>query len=212
MKIDGTTLTSSGASTQQAAAGVSRRQIVRAGLSAAPVVAVLKSNSVLAASNNIAPSAFASLQANQGSVSPSSSKTEIRVRTPAEWSSKKSDLKKEKFLSSGFVGAPVIKDKDENKRKDKDKYKDKDKDKVTLEDVLTYDGTSSDAVLGRYVVASYLTAREFHNDRSVLALTTLQCNEIWNQKGVWTPFAGARWDRLQTIAYFETIYGMRHYG
>ena len=213
MKTTETTPTSSGASPQQTAAGVSRRQIVRAGLSAAPVVAVLKSNTVLAGGtgNAVAPSGFESLRANQGSVSPNSAKSAIQVRTPSDWVSKTSDLKKKKFLSSGFVGAPVIKNKDENKRKDEDgdKGKDKDKNKVTLGDVLTYDGTSPDAVLARYVVASYLTALEFHNDRGVLALTTLQCNEIWNQKGVWTPFAGARWDYAKTITYFEAIYGIR---
>lgn len=193
MKTDGTTPTSSGASPQQTAAGISRRQIVRAGLSAAPVVAVLKSNSVLAAGNAIVPSAFASLQANKGSISPSSYRSNIQVRTPADWVSKTSNLKKEKFLDCGFVGSPIPKYGRE----------------VTLEQVLTNDKKGREAVLARYVVASYLTAREFGNNRDVLALTTSQCNEIWNQKGKWKPFAGAEWKSPQTMAYFETIYGIR---
>ena len=52
--------------------GISRRQLVRAGLSVAPVVAALKSNTVLAGGargNGVTASAFASLQANQGRVS-----------------------------------------------------------------------------------------------------------------------------------------------
>ena len=212
MKTTDTTPTSSGDSPQQTDAGVSRRQLVRAGLSAAPVLAVLKSNSVLAAGNAIVPSAFASLKANKGSVSPSSFKTNTQVITPAEWIEKNSPLKKKKFLGSGFVavGVPVIKNKDKNKNKDKDedKRKYKDQEEVTLGDVLTCDGTSREAVLARYVVASYLTASEFGDNRDVLALTTSQCKVIWNQKGEWTPFAGARWNYAETIAYFKTIYGI----
>ena len=48
MKETETTSTTSGAVPDGHAHGVSRRQIVRAGLSAAPVVAALKSNTVLA--------------------------------------------------------------------------------------------------------------------------------------------------------------------
>ena len=81
-----------------------------------------------------------------------------------------------------------------------------------MDDVLRFKGDDRDTVLARYVVASYLTALEFHNDRDVLALTTSQCNAIWNGRGSWAPFAGATWDYPQTVAYFETIYGVRRYG
>lgn len=81
-----------------------------------------------------------------------------------------------------------------------------------MDDVLRFEGNDRNVVLARYVVASYLTALEFHNDRDVLALTTSQCTSIWNGNGSWSPFAGARWDYAQTIVYFETIYGARRYG
>ena len=202
MNTPETTPHSPGASARQSAPGIGRRQIVRAGLSAAPVVAILKSNTVLAgtvgggAGNAIAPSAFASLQANQGRASQSTYKTDFKVRTPEEWVSKTSPLKKEKFRELGFTANPGR------------KYGPS----VTVEQVLTDNENSREAVLARYVVASYLTAREFNDSRDVLALTTSQCNAIWNGQGAWSPFAGARWDYAQTIAYFETIYGKRGYG
>ena len=69
MKETETTSTTSGAVPDGHAHGVSRRQIVRAGLSAAPVVAELKSNTVLAGpvggrtGNGVPTSAFAAVEA-----------------------------------------------------------------------------------------------------------------------------------------------------
>lgn len=193
MKTTETTPDSSGASPQQTAAGVSRRQLVRAGLSAAPVLAVLKSNSVLAAGNAIVPSAFASLQANQGRVSQSSFKTDYQVRTPAQWLSGLSpELKKKKFKDYGFdaqLGGRYKKN-------------------VTLEEVLKDTDPGTVAKLARYVLASYLTAQQFADNSEVLALTTSQCKKIWNGQGTWSPFSGAIWEYPTTIAYFETIYGI----
>lgn len=188
-------------------AGVSRRQLVRAGLSVAPVVAALKSNTVLAGAmgggqgNGVTTSAFASLQANQGRVSNARYKTDCVVRSPKEWEGRSSDLKKKKFQECGFVADPGGKYGSGPKGRS-----------VTLDDVLRFEGNDRDTVLARYVVAAYLTALEFRDDRDVLALTTWQCNAIWNGRGSWSPFAGAHWDYAQTIAYFETIYGARRYG
>lgn len=180
------------------AVGLSRRQLVRAGLSVAPVVAALKSNTVLAGGgqgNGVTASAFASLQANQGRVSNARYKTDCEVRSPQEWMGKSSDFKKKKFQECGFLANPG------------GKYG-----STTLDNVLRSDADDRDAVLARYVVASYLTALEFGNNRDVLALTTSQCNTIWNGRGSWVPFAGATWNYPQTVAYFETIYGARRYG
>ena len=192
---------------EQKMAGISRRQLVRAGLSVAPVVAALKSNTVLAGSvgggrgNGVTTSAFASLQANQGRVSNGRYKTDCEVRSPNEWIEKSSELKKKKFRECGFSADPGGKygGGADGRRS------------VTLDAVLRSKGGDRDTVLARYVVASYLTALEFHNDRDVLALTTSQCTSIWNGRGTWSPFAGATWDYAQTIAYFETIYGARRY-
>ena len=190
----------------QKMAGISRRQLVRAGLSVAPVVAALKSNTVLAGGvgggqgNGVTTSAFASLQANQGLVSNGRYKTDCVVRSPKEWENLSSDLKDKKFKKCGFTATPG------------GEFSGNKNGRMTLGDVLSLEGNGRNVVLARYVVASYLTALEFHNDRDVLALTTSQCNSIWNGNGSWSPFAGATWDYAQTIAYFETIYGARRYG
>lgn len=107
-----TTSTTSGAVPDGHVHGVSRRQIVRAGLSAAPVVAALKSNTVLAGAvgggqgNGVTTSAFASLQANQGRVSNARYKTDCIVRTPAEWKLKQSEFKKRSFRSAALLPTP----------------------------------------------------------------------------------------------------------
>lgn len=202
MKTPESTSTPSGAAPDKEARGISRRQMVRAGLSAAPVVMALKSNTVLAGATGggqgrgVTTSAFASLQANQGRVSNARYKTDCEVRTPAEWQVRQSELKTRKFQECGFAANP------------EGRYGRR----VTLGDVLGYEGHDRDTVLARYVVAAYLTALEFHDDRDVLALSTAQCNAIWNGRGNWSPFAGAQWDYAQTTAYFETIYGARRYG
>ena len=187
-------------------AGISRRQLVRAGLSVAPVVAALKSNTVLAGSvgggrgNGVTTSAFASLQANRGRVSNGRYKTDCEVRSPRDWNNQSSKLKDKKFQECGFTATPG------------GKFSSTKSGNITLNEVLRFEGKDRDVVLARYVVASYLTALQFHNDRDVLALTTSQCTSIWNGGGTWSPFAGATWDYAQTIAYFETIYGARRYG
>ena len=197
MKSTETTPTSSGAPPPQTAAGVSRRQIVRAGLSAAPVVAVLKSNTVLAGTvgNGIAPSAFASLQANQGRVSQTSRKIAYEVRTPAQWLSSLSDERKKEKVKKTCGIDPTL----------GGKYLSS----VDLEKVLKNKDKDTVGTLACYVVASSLTAQQFGDNRDVLALTSAQCKAIWTGQGVWKPFAGAQWNYAQTIAYFETFYGIR---
>ena len=191
MKTDETEPTSSGASPQQTAAGVSRRQLVRAGLSAAPVLAVLKSNSVLAASNAVPASAFASLQANQGHVSHTGlNPTVYKVITPAVWLANLSpELRLVQVKDYGFV--PTLGGRYETT--------------VTVEEVLQDTDPGNVAKLARYVVASYLTAH-FYAATDNVVLSTLQCKDIWGGQGAWSPFAGAHWTQAQTLSYFETIY------
>lgn len=179
-------------------AGLSRRQLVRAGLGAAPVLAVLKSNTVLAGpgDNAITTSAFASLQANQGRVSNARITSRMVVITPAQWASQASPLKKRKIRDCGF-NAPSYGRLNHN---------------TTLGQVLDASAGDTDTRLARCVAASYLTALQCGDDRDVIALSTKQCQAIWNGRGNWSPFAGAHWDYAQTMAYFDTIYGGIHYG
>lgn len=185
-------------SSLQRRAGLSRRQIVRAGLSAAPVVAAVKSNTVLAGDHScIKPSTFSSLRAANMKVSAQREiKTDYECRSHGYWKNNNYGLEdkfktKTRFLSTttGFTANPS------------GIYGGK-----SLQDVLQMGGGGHIA-LARHVVAAYLTAVAFKNDPSVVMLTTSQCKAIWNGQGVWSPFAGTTWTQAQTLAYFDTVYG-----
>lgn len=180
-------------------AGLSRRRLVRAGLSAAPVMAALKSNSVLAGDHTcIRPSSFSSLTAAQMKVSQGRTlKTDYECQSHGYWKSHNAGLatdfkEKTKFLSAttGFTQNPGA------------VYT-----KMTLQEVLNEGGNRNNAALARHVVAAFLTATAFNNDPTRVLLTKSQCQSIWNGQGVWSPFAGTTWTRVQTMAYFDMIYG-----
>lgn len=184
---------------QAAAAGVSRRRLVRAGLTAAPVVAALKSNTVLAGAHTcIRPSSFSSLAAAQMKVSRGRTfNTEYQCDSPDSWRSKQSRLPtdfktKNLFLSTttGFLANPGV------------AYTG-----MSLQQVLDLSGSQNNAVLARYVVAAYLTAVAFNDDSRTVLLTKAQCRSIWNGQGMWSPFSGATWSLEQTLGYFDKVFG-----
>lgn len=188
-------------STQRPAprAGLSRRQIVRAGLSAAPVVAAVKSNTVLAGDHScVKPSTFSSLRAANMKVSAQREiKTDYECRSHGYWKNNNAGLERNfktatQFISTttGFVANPGS------------AYAGK-----SLQQVLEMGGNQYNAALARHVVAAYLTAVAYRNDPTVVMLTTSQCQAIWNNQGVWSPFAGTTWTLAQTMAYFDTVYG-----
>jgi hypothetical protein len=178
--------------------GVSRRRLVRAGLSAAPVMAALKSNSVLAGDHTcIRPSSFSSLAAAHMKVSQGRTiKTDYECKSHGYWKNHDTGLatnfKKTKFLSTttGFTSNPG------------QAYGSK-----TLQEVLDQGGNENNAALARHVTAAFLTATAFNNDATRVLLTKSQCRAIWNGQGVWSPFAGQTWTLSQTLAYFDMIYG-----
>ncbi|MGC4397043.1 hypothetical protein [Hydrogenophaga sp. T2] len=179
--------------------GLSRRQIVRAGLSAAPVVAAVKSNTVLAGDHScVKPSTFSSLRAANMKVSAQREiKTDYECRSHGYWKNNNAGLERNfktatQFISTttGFVANPGS------------AYAGK-----SLQQVLEMGGNQYNAALARHVVAAYLTAVAYRNDPTVVMLTTSQCQAIWNNQGVWSPFAGTTWTLAQTMAYFDTVYG-----
>lgn len=181
------------------ASGLSRRHLVRAGLSAAPVMAALKSNTVLAGDHScIKPSTFSSLRAAQMKVSHRRElKTDYECESHDYWKTRDGTLprnykKSTKFLSpeTGFSANPG------------GAYKNK-----SLQEVLEMGGTQNQAALARHVVAAYLTAQAYKDDPSRVMLTRIQCQTIWNKGGNWSPFAGAQWSLNDTLGYFETVYG-----
>ena len=188
---------SSPSTPSQPSSGVSRRRLVRAGLSAAPVMAALKSNSVLAGDHTcIRPSSFSSLAAAHMKVSQGRAiKTDYECKSHGYWKNSNTGLatgfKNTKFLSNetGFTTNPG------------NAYGN-----LTIQQVLERGG-GKDAALARHVAAAFLTATAFNNDSTRVLLTKAQCRSIWNGQGAWSPFAGANWTQQQTLAYFDMIYG-----
>ena len=186
-------------STPSSSSGVSRRRLVRAGLSAAPVMAALKSNSVLAGDHTcIRPSSFSSLSAANMKVSQGRTvKTDYQCKSHGYWKNNNAGLatnfkETTKFLSptSGFTQDPG------------NAYG-----KLTFQQVLEQGGNRNNAALARHVAAAFLTATAFNDDSTRVLLTKSQCRAIWNGQGVWSPFAGTTWTQAQTMTYFEAIYG-----
>jgi hypothetical protein len=177
--------------------GLSRRQLVRAGLSAGTVAATLKSNTVLANGTVcIMASAFSSLDANPltsqaltqvgGACIDSQSwttRTTARVTSDFKLNTKVSDL--------GFtLPYPGV---------DSSSWGN-----VTVAAALVYAGADSKFnQLLRSTVAAYLTAYDL-GDVGVV-LTTTQGLRIWNSSGVWAEPSGIAFDLDKTLRYFAKI-------
>lgn len=178
--------------------GVSRRRLVRAGLAAAPVMAALKSNTVLAGEHScIRPSSFSSLAAAHMKLSNGRPvKTDYACKSHGYWKNHSNSFKTTQFLNSnstitGFTANPGL------------AFNGK-----TFQDVLEMDGNNNNAALARHVAAAYLSAVSVNDDPNSVWLTKAQCNAIWNGQGVWTPFAGSPpWTLQGTMDYFDKILG-----
>ena len=180
--------------------GLSRRQLVRAGLSVGTVAATLKSNSVLAASGTVCimASAFSSLDANPQT---SQALTEVAGAciSAQSWTTRTtarvtSNFKLTKLnAGSGNLGFsthyPGVNGNWNN---------------VTVADALVYAGSDSKFnQLLHSTVAAYLTAYDLQDVGVVL--TRAQCVLIWNSAGVWTDASGLQFDLAKTLRYFDKI-------
>lgn len=178
--------------------GLSRRRLVRAGLAATPVMAALKSNTVLAGDHScIRPSSFSSLTAAHMKLSRGREiQADYRCHSHGYWKNHEAGLasgfKTTRFLANGlgFTANP------------QNKYS-----ALTLQQVLELKGNAYNAALARHVVAAYLSAVSVQDDPGMVLLTRSQCNAIWNGQGVWSPFAGATWTLDQTLNYFDAVFG-----
>ena len=190
--------------------GVSRRRLMRAGLSAAPVMLALKSQSVLAAGNCISPSAFSSLQAAAAAntkLSHTPNLTSCARYSLAEWQNPNSNYpspytnKSQSYflgipakaprgaVTAGFVWNPG------------GAYTGK-----TLQDVVGTQGNGTNNALAGYVVAAFLTAVANGDNPTKVLLTTAQCKAIWEGKGYWSPAPNINWTLANTLAFFDYIY------
>lgn len=178
--------------------GLSRRRLVRAGLAATPVMAALKSNTVLAGDHScIRPSSFSSLTAAHMKLSRGREiQADYRCYSHGYWKNNSTGLpdhfKKQRFLTPdlGFTANP------------QHAYT-----SLTFQKVLELQGNQNNAALARHVVAAFLSAVSVQNDPGMVLLTRSQCNAIWNGQGVWSPFAGAIWTLDQTLDYFDAVFG-----
>ena len=187
-------------STATHAAGLNRRRLVRAGLTAAPVMAALHSSTVLAGGGDhscIRPSSFSSLKLAQMKVSRGREiRDDYECKSHGYWKNNNgnltTDYKKKKFLSSdtGFTANPG------------NAFEGK-----TLQEVLEMSGNANNAALARHVVAAFLSAKSAGNDPDRVLLSVAQCQAIWNGQGNWSPFAGASWTLPDTMNYFEKVFG-----
>lgn len=185
----------------QASSGLSRRRLVRAGLASAPVLAALKSNTVLAGGGEhtcIRPSSFSSLKLAEMTVSKGRViRDDFECKSHGYWKSHNGNLtstfKQTLFLDSsvtGFIENPG------------GAFTGK-----TLQNVLNMSGNRNNKALARHVVAAFLSAKSVGNDSERVLLTVSQCQAIWNGQGNWSPFAGANWTLVETMNYFDKVFG-----
>jgi len=184
--------------------GVSRRRLVRAGLSAAPVLATLKSNSVLAGEYNcIKPSSFSSLAAANMKISQGRTiKNDYRCKSHGYWKNNLGNLanygngknyKTETLFISNVTGFTL---------NPSGAFTGK-----SLQQVLEMPGNDSNTALARHVTAAFLSAVSAANDPDLVILTKLDCQKIWNGQGVWTTSGGVSFTLAQTMAYFQEVFG-----
>ena len=182
------------------AAGLNRRRLVGAGLTAAPVLAALHSNTVLAGVGDhscIRPSSFSSfILANMKVSSGRHIRDDYECKSHGYWKNNDGNLtatyKQTKFLSpqTGFSANPG------------GAFTNK-----TLQDVLDMGGNANTTALARHVVAAFLSAISVGDDPNRVLLSVAQCRAIWNGGGFWSPFAGANWTLTDTLNYFNKVFG-----
>lgn len=186
--------------------GVSRRRLMRAGLSAAPVVVALKSNSVLATTGTaycVKPSTFASLGA-AAIANPNASQsprihTDFKCFSHGYWREHNTGLVPSnfktttKFLSIYSPASPTG-----FTRNPGGTFSHK-----TLQQVLEMPG-GGDVALARHVTAAYLTARVYP---STAVLSVDDCKNIWNSGGTWSTVAGETWTQARWLEYFDFVLG-----
>lgn len=186
------------------AEGVSRRRLIRAGLSAAPVVAVLKSNSVLAGGTGtqcVKPSAFASLKnANFNHSRWDENNMNCSCVRPQDWCTRDYSCKHQKLS--------------EHKLHNKDRVHIKcwsnslliDNPDLTFHEVFGRNDLAGDKDFARHVAACYANAVQFGDSNSPLSKG--ECLAIWRTAGDgWTPASGGKsWSRADTDRFFRILF------
>ena len=205
-KVDGVEASVTVVSDAVSGSAVSRRRLMRAGLSAAPVMLALKSQSVLAADICIKPSAFSSLKGANMKLSRMPNPRGYTCFSHGYWKNHAHPFQyfnksKSYFLAipsgvtnavtAGFFRNPGP----------GGAYSGK-----TLQQVLEMIGNSNNNALARHVVGTFLTAVTNGDDPTKVLLTTAQCKAIWEGQGSWSPMTGVTWTYAETMDYFNYVY------
>ena len=54
---------------------------------------------------------------------------------------------------------------------------------------------------------NFLSAKSVGDNPNLVLLSVAQCQAIWNGQGNWSPFAGTSWTLIDTMAYFDKVFG-----
>ena len=201
-KVDGVEASVTVVSDAVSGSAVSRRRLMRAGLSAAPVMLALKSQSVLAADICIKPSAFSSLKGANMKLSRMPNSRGYTCFSHGYWKNHDHPFQyfyksKSYFLASGVKGAVTA----GFFANPGGAYSGK-----TLQQVLEMIGNSNNNALARHVVGTFLTAVANGDVPTKVLLTTAQCKAIWEGQGSWSPMTGVTWTYAETMEYFKYVY------
>lgn len=186
-------------------AAARRRRLLRAGLSVAPVMLALKSQSVLAADTCIKPSAFSSLKAANWKLSHVHNPTDYSCYSHGYWKthahpSPYTVQEKSYFLTPTFSGAPTGSVNAGFATNPGGAYTE-----LTLQMVLELNGNPTQTeAFARHIVGTFLTAVAYP---ATALFTQAECILIWDNQGNWSPVAGATWTMDDWLDYFEYIYG-----
>lgn len=190
------------------ASGVSRRRLVRAGLAAAPVMLVLKSQSALATGtagtgNHMTCSAWASVSAAKGC---NSSHTAQHVSATCkgyqDWAQSK-DSECDKKFHKKTDGRGVTKYSECVPFEGSD-YGDKSLKEICKGDVDSGDDRKDK--LAKHCAAMYLNIKVDHNCPLDEATVKTIWNSCKNRGGTWSPVAnGNAWDRDDCNEYFDYV-------
>ena len=180
--------------------GLDRRRVLRAGLSAAPVLAGLKSQSALATNGICTPSIWTSIKAANFCVSGSAAPQQNPCKPHTWWCNSSSSACNTYYHGTttgcaGYAGTHFT-------------YARNLKDVCQTASNSSYQDDKSK--LGRHCAAMHLNATVYPSN---CPIDTATCKQIWSSckdGGTWTPVSGGpAWTRADCISYFDYVCGVK---
>lgn len=183
-----------------ATGGLNRRKVIRAGLSAAPVLAGLKSQSALATNGICTPSIWSSIKAANFCVSGGAPPQQNPCKPHSWWCNSSHSSCNTLFHGTaancaGYAGTHFTTTRNFKQ----------------VCQTASVSGLQDDkSKLGRHCAAMHLNATVYSSSCPVSVST---CKAIWTacrNGGTWTPVSGGpAWTRSDCIAYFDYVCGIK---